>query len=103
VLDLSQLWVSAKFEETKLAILRVGDPVTITVDAYPDREFSGTVLVIGAAAASQFALIPANNSAGNFTKVTQRIPLKISFKPPERDGALYLRPGMSVTVKIRAR
>jgi membrane fusion protein, multidrug efflux system len=103
MLDLSQLWVSANFEETKLALLRVGDSVNISVDAYPNKEFNGTVLVIGAAAASQFALIPPNNSSGNFTKVTQRVPLKISFKPPEKDGSLYLRPGMSVNVKIRAR
>jgi RND family efflux transporter MFP subunit len=101
--DLSQLWVSANFEETKVSQLKVGDRVIISVDAYPNEEFEGRVMVVGAAAASQFALIPSNNAAGNFTKVTQRIPLKISFKPSENHEELYLRPGMSVTVKVRIR
>ncbi|HNA61554.1 MAG TPA: HlyD family secretion protein [Rhabdochlamydiaceae bacterium] len=101
--DLSKLWVSANFEETKISQLQVGDRVIISVDAYPNEEFEGKVMVIGAAAASQFALIPSNNAAGNFTKVTQRIPLKISFKSSENHERLYLRPGMSVTVKVRIR
>ena len=75
----------------------------ISIDAYPHLEIDGTVVVVGAAAASQFALIPANNSSGNFTKVTQRVPLRISFTISDETSALYLRPGMSVKVKIRAR
>jgi membrane fusion protein (multidrug efflux system) len=101
--DLSQIWISANIEETKLSSIHVGDPVDITVDAYPHLKFQGNVLVIGAAAASQFALIPSNNSSGNFTKVTQRIPLRISINTQENAQALYLRPGMSVKVKIRTR
>ena len=101
--DLSQLWVSANFEETKIPQIRVGDRVIITIDAYPDEEFEGKVLVIGAAASSQFALIPSNNAAGNFTKVTQRLPLKISLTPSESHKQFYLRPGMSATVKVRIR
>ena len=73
----------------------------IAVDAYPGLEFQGNVMVIGAAAASQFALIPPNNASGNFTKVTQRIPLRISIKTQENEQGLYLRPGMSVKIKIR--
>lgn len=102
LMELSKIWISANIEETKLSTIHVGDPVKITVDAYPGIEFQGSVLVVGAAAASQFALIPANNASGNFTKTTQRIPLKISIKP-EHAQALYLRPGMSVKVKIRTR
>ncbi|MBS0648403.1 MAG: HlyD family secretion protein [Verrucomicrobia bacterium] len=102
LMDLSQIWIAANIEETKLSTIHVGDPVKITVDAYPGIEFQGSVRVIGAAAASQFALIPPNNASGNFTKITQRIPLKISMKP-EHAQALYLRPGMSVKVKIRTR
>jgi membrane fusion protein (multidrug efflux system) len=101
--DLSQIWISANIEETKLSSIHVGDPVDISVDAYPHLEFHGNVLVIGAAAASQFALIPSNNSSGNFTKVTQRIPLRISINAQENAQSLYLRPGMSVKVKIRTR
>jgi membrane fusion protein (multidrug efflux system) len=80
----------------------VGDPVYLTLDAYPGITLVGKVSVIGAAAASQFALIPASNSSGNFTKVTQRVPLKIVFSLPKGDRVLYLRPGMSVKAKIRA-
>ncbi|MGH2613208.1 MAG: HlyD family secretion protein [Rhabdochlamydiaceae bacterium] len=103
LMDLVNVWVDANIEETKIAMIHVGDPVMLTIDAYPDLSLTGTVVVVGAAAASQFALIPANNSSGNFTKVTQRVPLRISFNIPEENSMLYLRPGMSVKVKIRAR
>jgi membrane fusion protein (multidrug efflux system) len=103
LMDLSHIWITANIEETKLSSIHVGAPVDITVDAYPGLEFQGNVMVIGAAAASQFALIPPNNSSGNFTKVTQRIPLRISLKSVDNAQGLYLRPGMSVKVKIRTR
>ncbi len=103
LMDLSNIWITANIEETKLSSIRVGEPVIITVDAYPGLEFQGNVTVIGAATASQFALIPQNNASGNFTKVTQRIPLRISIKTSENAQGLYLRPGMSVKIKIRTR
>lgn len=103
LMDLSNIWITANIEETKLSTIRVGAPVFITVDAYPGLKFQGNVMVIGAAAASQFALIPPNNASGNFTKVTQRIPLRISIKTADNDQGLYLRPGMSVKIKIRTR
>lgn len=103
LMDLANIWITANIEETKLAAIRMGAPVTITVDAYPGERFEGNVQVVGAAAASQFALIPPNNASGNFTKVTQRIPLKISIKTMENAQGLYLRPGMSVSIKIRTR
>jgi membrane fusion protein (multidrug efflux system) len=103
LMDLKNIWITANIEETKLASIRVGAPVSITVDAYPGQHFEGNVQVVGAAAASQFALIPQNNASGNFTKVTQRIPLKISIKTMENAQGLYLRPGMSVSIKIRTR
>ena len=103
LMDLVNVWIDANIEETKISSIRVGDPVMISIDAYPHLEIDGTVVVVGAAAASQFALIPANNSSGNFTKVTQRVPLRISFTISDETSALYLRPGMSVKVKIRAR
>jgi membrane fusion protein (multidrug efflux system) len=100
----NQLWVTANFEETKLAAIHPGDPVEISVDAYDSQRFSGKVLMIGATAAAQFSLIPPNNASGNFTKVTQRIPVKISIdrptQNPDRDPPALL-PGMSVEVKVR--
>jgi membrane fusion protein (multidrug efflux system) len=104
VYDLANIWVTANLEETKLAVISVGSPVRISVDAYPGREFSGEVLLIGAATASQFSLIPPNNASGNFTKVTQRVPVKISIdRPGTASGAAGagLLPGMSVVVKVR--
>jgi membrane fusion protein, multidrug efflux system len=103
LMDLVNVWVDANIEETKISVIRVGDPVMLSIDAYPDLNLTGTVVVVGAAAASQFALIPASNSSGNFTKVTQRVPLRIAFKMTDETSSLYLRPGMSVKIKIRAR
>jgi membrane fusion protein (multidrug efflux system) len=102
--DLNDIWVTANFEETKLASIHSGDYVEISVDAFPDRKLTGKVELIGAAAASQFSLIPPNNASGNFTKVTQRVPVKISFSDLDRydpGGRPILLPGMSVEVKIR--
>jgi membrane fusion protein, multidrug efflux system len=98
--DLGDVWITANFEETKLGHIRVGDPVRITADAHRGREIAGKVTRIGAVAASRFSLIPPNNAAGNFTKVTQRVPVRIDLAPEARRGLL---PGMSVEVKIRLR
>jgi membrane fusion protein, multidrug efflux system len=104
VYDLSDIWITANFEETKLASIRLGEPVEISVDAFPGRRFSGRVELIGAAAASQFSLIPPNNASGNFTKVTQRVPVRISVSsaaPGADPDARALLPGMSVVVRLR--
>jgi membrane fusion protein (multidrug efflux system) len=105
IYDLADLWVTANFEETKIRRLHPGDHVTISVDAYPGRELGGTVQWIGAAAASQFSLIPPDNASGNFTKVTQRVPVRISIDRPEPGAGdpLTLVPGLSVEVSIRER
>jgi len=103
VYEASNVWVVANFEETKLTSIHVGDAAQLSVDAYPGREFEGNVLLIGAAAASEFSLIPPNNASGNFTKVTQRIPVKLSIREistSDADPPVRLLPGMSVTVKI---
>jgi membrane fusion protein (multidrug efflux system) len=96
IYDLERLWVTANFEETKLASIHVGAPVEIKVDAYRGQKLPGKVTLIGAAAGSEFSLIPPNNASGNFTKVTQRVPVKISLDDPP----MRLIPGMSVEVKI---
>jgi len=101
--DLQDLWITANFEETKISSIRIGDPVRISVDSYSGHDFEGRVLLIGAATAAQFSLIPPNNASGNFTKVTQRVPVKISIASAERDAPIdriSLIPGMSVVVKI---
>ena len=102
--DLDSVWVSAIFEETKIASLPHGSPVEIDVDAYRDKKFDGKVDLIGAAAASQFSLIPPNNASGNFTKVTQRVPVKITIDRQTLQNAKAktpLLPGMSVEVRVK--
>lgn len=99
--DLSDIWITANFEETKLASIQVGEPVQIEVDAFPGHQFAGKVLLIGAAAASEFSLIPPNNASGNFTKVTQRVPVRISVSGTQSGDQKALLPGMSVVVRLR--
>ncbi len=102
IYNLDSLWVIADFQETDLASLREGEDVEIDVDSYPDHNFNGKVIQIGTNTASQFALIPPSNAAGNFTKITQRIPIKISINSEgDPNGSIRLLPGMSVEVKIK--
>jgi membrane fusion protein (multidrug efflux system) len=102
--DLNNVWVTANLEETSISVLRSADKVEISVDAYPERKFTGQVFQIGSNTASQFSLIPPNNASGNFTKVTQRVPVKISIQPVATTPATRppeLLPGMSVEVKVK--
>jgi membrane fusion protein (multidrug efflux system) len=105
IYDTHLIWVTANLEETKLGRIKLQDQVEINVDTYPGRPFSGKVALIGDYTAAQFSLIPPNNASGNFTKVTQRVPLKIYLDEltPEARAAAPLRPGMSVEIKIRVR
>jgi membrane fusion protein (multidrug efflux system) len=96
--DPSAIWVDANVKETDFAKLKLGAPAVITVDAYPGREFKGEVVRLGQAATSQFALLPSPNPSGNFTKVAQRLPVRISVAQQD----LLLRPGMMVEVAIDA-
>ncbi|MDP4116358.1 MAG: HlyD family secretion protein [Bacteroidota bacterium] len=103
IFDLKNIWVTAELEETKIKNIQMNDNVEINVDAYPDLKFSGQVYQIGTNTAAQFALIPPSNAAGNFTKITQRVPVKISIKPLHANDQIKfgLLPGMSVEVKIK--
>jgi len=101
--DVEHIWVTANLEETKVERLRAGDPVEIHIDAYPDRHFTGSVFIVRASAAGQFSLIPPDNATGNFTKVVQRLPVKIWLDVPKSSAPLYLYPGMSVEVSIKVR
>jgi membrane fusion protein, multidrug efflux system len=98
--DLEDVWITANLEETKLEHVKIGSPVKIHIDAYPENEFTGHVFVIKGSAASKFALIPPNNATGNFTKVVQRIPVKIHLDRPKMSQPYYFFPGMSCEVKI---
>jgi membrane fusion protein, multidrug efflux system len=100
----SALYITAFFEETKIAYLQKGKEVEFTVDAFPDVVFKGAVTYIAANTASQFSLIPPNNAAGNFTKVTQRIPVRfsiLSWDHKDKYPNLKLVAGMSALLKIR--
>ncbi|MBV1870970.1 MAG: HlyD family secretion protein [Gammaproteobacteria bacterium] len=94
-----QVWVSTNIKETNVRHLKIGAPVEITLDAYPGLVLAGSVARIGQTATSVFSLIPNPNPSGNFTKVTQRIPVRINFNKTAL-GNQTLRPGMMVEVKI---
>ncbi|MDD5675958.1 MAG: HlyD family secretion protein [Chitinivibrionales bacterium] len=98
--DIKHLWVTANYEETKLRVIKPNMRVDVFIDAYPQMALHGTVLWIGQTTASQFSLIPASNAAGNFTKITQRVPVKIKLDPIAAGSGIILRPGLSATVHI---
>jgi membrane fusion protein (multidrug efflux system) len=93
-----QMWVSANMKETDLTYVRPGDHVDLSVDTYPGQVWSGTVDAISPASGSEFSILPAENSSGNWVKVVQRIPVRIRIDPGP--GDVVLRAGMSVSVSI---
>jgi membrane fusion protein, multidrug efflux system len=94
-------WVVANYRETQLTNMKIGDPTEIRIDEYPGKSFKGKVLEIAPASGSQFALLPPDNATGNFTKVVQRIPVKIALD--DENVAAALQPGLSVIATIRTR
>jgi membrane fusion protein, multidrug efflux system len=97
------LWVVAFLEETKISSIRNGQNARFSIDAFPKVRFSGKVFLVGSSTASVFSLIPANNASGNFTKVTQRIPVRISIENADNNkeiSSFNILSGMSVVVKI---
>ena len=94
-------WVQANFRETQLTNIRVGDPAEIRIDVYPGEVIHGKVLEIAPASGSQFALLPPDNATGNFTKVVQRVPVKIALD--DAAAKARLRPGLSAVVTLRTR
>ena len=94
-------WIIANFKETQLSRIRPGQKVDIRVDAFPDAHFTGKVESISPASGAKFALLPPDNATGNFTKVVQRVPLKITFDPASIKGyENLLAPGMSVIPEV---
>jgi len=98
VVDDEAPWVDANPKETDITYLRIGQKATLDVDAFPDRTFSGTVTSVSPATGAQFSILPPQNASGNWVKVVQRVPMRITF---DKDSATrLLRAGMSVTVSI---
>jgi membrane fusion protein, multidrug efflux system len=94
-------WVQANYRETQLTNVKVGDPAELRIDQFPGQVIRGKVLEIAPASGSQFALLPPDNATGNFTKVVQRIPVKIALD--DSTFAAKLRPGLSVIATVRTR
>lgn len=97
--DPTRVWIDANIKETEVRKLKIGQSVDVSIDAYPDEHFKGTVEIIGNATTSEFALLPTPNPSGNFTKITQRLPVRIAIDQHGRK----LRPGMMVEVNIDIR
>ncbi len=97
VVPLNQAWIKASFKESQIRHISTGQPLEIHVDAYPGETWKGKVEFIYPSSVASLSLIPPENTTGNFTKVVQRFPVKISF---EQCPDLLLRPGMSVDVTI---
>ncbi len=101
-LETRQLWVQANYKETELTHVYLGQPATVKIDTYPGVEFKGRVGSIMAGTGSAFSLLPPENATGNWVKVVQRIPVKVTLLPPFPDNR-PLRIGMSTTVTIDTR
>ena len=94
-----EIWVTANFKETQLDAMRPGQPVTLAIDAYPDRSIRGHVASVQPGSGTAFSLLPAQNATGNYVKIVQRVPVKIVIDAPPADVALG--PGMSVVPTVR--
>ena len=97
--DPKKVWIEANVKETDIRKVKVGQVADITVDAFPDKQFKGRVIAIGNAATSEFALLPTPNPSGNFTKITQRLRVRVAIDQEQN----LLRPGMMVEVFIDVR
>jgi membrane fusion protein (multidrug efflux system) len=102
VVPLEDIWITANMKETDLCALKPGAVAEIEVDAYPGLKLEGQVESLSPATGARFALLPPDNATGNFTKVVQRVPVRIRVKQAE-DSQRTLRPGMSVYVIINTR
>jgi len=94
-----QVWVTANFKENQLDRMRPGEPVTLAIDAYPERAIRGHVDSVQPGSGTAFSLLPAQNATGNYVKIVQRVPVKVVMDDPPTDVALG--PGMSVVPTVR--
>jgi len=93
------IWITANYKETQLTDMRPDQPVTLSIDAYPDRLIKGHVDSVQPGSGTAFSLLPAQNATGNFVKIVQRVPVKLVMDEPPNDVALG--PGMSVVPTVR--
>jgi membrane fusion protein, multidrug efflux system len=93
------VWIVANPKETELTYVRAGQPASVSVDTYPDTQWSGSVESVSPAAAQEFSLLPAQNTSGNWVKVVQRVPVRVRIDPNDK-SLPPLRPGMSVEVDV---
>lgn len=96
------VWVEANIKETEIRSLKLGQPVNVSVDAFPDHPLKGSVARVGTATTAKFALLPTPNPSGNFTKITQRVPVKIDLDLSDTPD-VKLSPGMMVEIEIDIR
>ena len=96
ITNLADVWIAANIEETYIGRVKIGQHVDFTIDAYPDKKFTGQVITVGPTSGSQLALIPTENTSANFTKVTQRLPIRIKAD----DSETVFKPGMSAVISI---
>ena len=99
LVDNKKIWIEANFKESQLNKMRVGQSVTIKVDAHPDSEFKGKIESISPASGAEFSILPPENATGNFTKIVQRIPVKITFD--KGTDLSLLKVGFSAEVKVK--
>jgi len=99
---LDDVYIDANFKETQLGRLRPGQPVAVSVDALPEHDIEGRVASMSPASGSTFSLLPPDNATGNFTKIVQRIPVRIKV-PADVAARRLLRPGMSVVVSVNTK
>lgn len=102
LVPLPDVYVTANFKETQLTHMRPGQSAEVSVDAYPDQPLTGRIESFAPASGAQFSLLPPDNATGNFTKIVQRVPVRIAL-PAEGPLARLLRPGLSVTVTVDTR
>jgi membrane fusion protein (multidrug efflux system) len=102
LVPLPHVYISANFKETQLTHMRPGQPAEIAVDAYPSQTITGTIESFSPASGAQFSLLPPDNATGNFTKIVQRVPVRIAL-PSDAPLLRLLRPGLSVTVSVDTR
>lgn len=102
IVSLDDAWVVANFKEVQLARLAPGQPVRVFIDTFGDREFAGRIDSVAPASGSEFSLLPPENATGNFVRVVQRIPVKITLTAQGRQP-IRLRPGMSAVVEVDTR
>ena len=102
IVPVQNVYLVANFKETQIGLMRAGQPATLRVDALPGTDIHGTVESFSPGTGSQFALLPAQNATGNFTKIVQRVPVRIRIDASEATRAVLL-PGLSVTVRVDTR